>query len=447
MKTIKDIMTTDVVWISPTARVKTAVNLMKSQNIGALPVVSANDAVGGLVTYQSVLGEPQDAAVTEVMETDLPIITSEKSLRDAAEVLGETHSDHLLVMQENRLAGIISATDLLPELGRNFDPLTGLSWSDAFREWGISALKSGTEISIVFFDLDNFGHFNKQFGHVIGDKVLVEVAEVVKASVDLQTDLPCRYGGDEFAIVSTRNADEAQTLAESIRKSITQISIPDLPEGISGTYGIFGGRRTKEREDMHFAATMDDLITRASKECMGKKAARIAAQSVPRPDEGSEHKAGSGLSGPKRSFRLKIQTIGITTTGAEAKVDITLARGEQEYSREVSGYIVEGKNLLRLVAEATAGAACKSIASDHGIAIEDVWVTDNHKGDEIVTVVAIFITPRYTTRHAGSAVIKRGDSSRAAAAALMSAINRQIEFVPQASPEQTEEAPLASAGV
>ncbi|NLN76897.1 MAG: CBS domain-containing protein [Armatimonadetes bacterium] len=437
MKTVGEIMATDVVWVNPSARVKTAVILMKGHSFGALPVVQGNDEVVGVVTYQDVLGQPPDTVLSNVMSPEYVSIASDIGVVDAAEIMSREHTDYLLVLDDGRLKGIVSHSDLLPELGKSFDPLTGLAWSDQFRAWAISALKRGQEISIIFFDLDRFGAFNKNYGHVIGDTVLKEVSEVFKKSIDSNRDFVCRYGGDEFVIASIRNADDAVGLADAIKEGIAAIAIPELPTGISGSYGIAGGRRTNERRDIHFAATLDNLVTRASKNCTLSKPARVAqaqreaeaasqttAQQTPQP-------ATSAANVAAPAARLKLETISLTSTGTEATVKVTLNHDGREYTREASGYLVEGINTLRLAAEAAAGAVAKCLPAGHGIVVEDVLLQSGVRGDQVLTVIAIFITPRYATRTAGSVVIKRGDQLRAAAAAVMAAVNRQTEIVGQ----------------
>ncbi|MCE5199318.1 GGDEF domain-containing protein, partial [bacterium] len=274
MKTIRDLMTADVVWLSPTARVKSAVLLMKGHNIGALPVVNGEGVVG-LITLLNLLGEPQDAAIEEVMSRDFITIEPDTPIYDAADVMSETGAGHLVVMEDGQLVGIVSHGDLMPELGRTYDPLTDLPWSDSFREWSMNALKRGTEISLILFDLNRFGQFNKKYGHVVGDNVIKQVASVLKKGVDPDLDFLCRYGGDEFGIVTERHADEAIALADILQQRISEIEVPDLPEGVSATYGMAGGRRTKEREDVHYASTIDNLITRASKNCTANKPHRV----------------------------------------------------------------------------------------------------------------------------------------------------------------------------
>ena len=410
-------MTADVVWVSPSSRVKTAVILMKGHDISALPVVSG-EAVVGLVTEHGVLGEPPDTPITDVMDKDYVAVEPEMTAVEAADEMNRTRASHLLVLEGSRLIGIVSRTDLMPEVGKNYDPLTGLQWSDSFREWAMAALKRGLEISVIFFDLDRFGLFNKKHGHVVGDNVLKEVAEVVKTGISLDTDFACRYGGDEFVVVSSRHADDAAALADALKQRIDQIRIAEVPEGVSGTYGIFGGRRTREREDIHFAATVDTLITRASKNCTAKKRELEAVPEAP---------AAAQPPAPSPIQRLKIGTLTISTTDTEAKVIVTLTRGGREFSHEASARVTGTANTLRLVTEAAASAASASLPQGYGIVVEAASVHSAGTEEDIVSVVTTFVSPRWSVRHVGSAVVRRGDQYRAAVAALLASVNRLLE--------------------
>lgn len=101
--------------------------------------------------------------------------------------------------------------------------------------------------------------------------------------------------------------------------------------------------------------------------------------------------------------------------------------------------------MLRLVAEATAGAASKSLSSDYGIAIDEVTSFQTVDEREMVMAIATFVTPRDSTTHAGCAFVRRSDPYRAAAAAVLSALNRQISAAPWAksAPEADRSAPEA----
>lgn len=421
MKTIRELMTSDVVWISPSARVKTAVVLMKGHKIGALPVVQSDEVVG-LLTQLAVLGAPPDAVVSDVMDTDFLVAQPDTPVSDAAEMMNMSAACCILAMENGRLVGMVTRSDLMPELGKNFDPLTDLPWSDALREWAMRALKHGIEISVILFDLDKFGQYNKKHGHVIGDAVIKEAAKVLKAGTNPEIDLVCRYGGDEFGIVTSRNRDEAVLLADSLKAQIGQIRIPGVPEGVSGTYGIFGGRRTKEREDIHYAATIDDLITRASKNCIASKPGRAEeATAAPQPP------AQPAPPAPKPAVRLKIKSVTISTTETEVKAGVTLSQGDREFHGEAEGYSSGGGASMRVVAEAAAKAACESLEPGNAVVVEGVTTHRVGTEDEVVSVTTTFIGPRLNVRHVGSALVRRGDHHRTAVAALLSSVNRLIE--------------------
>jgi diguanylate cyclase (GGDEF)-like protein len=71
-------------------------------------------------------------------------------------------------------------------------------------------------------DIDFFKKFNDTHGHQVGDEVLRQVAKVLKAQ-SRETDLPCRYGGEEFGVIlPTTDAASARIVAERIRLAIEE---------------------------------------------------------------------------------------------------------------------------------------------------------------------------------------------------------------------------------
>jgi diguanylate cyclase len=109
------------------------------------------------------------------------------------------------------------------------DSLTGLSNRRAFddelkrrfAEWR----RIGSPCSLVLLDIDFFKKFNDTHGHQVGDDVLKSVARVlVKQCHDM--DLPCRYGGEEFAVIMpATQAAKACKGAERIRIAIENSTI------------------------------------------------------------------------------------------------------------------------------------------------------------------------------------------------------------------------------
>ncbi len=196
----------------------------------------------------------------------------------------------------------------------------------------------------------------------------------------------------------------------------------DVPEGVSATYGIFGGRRTKEREDIHYAATIDDLITRASKNCTASKPGRAEPIQPFAPSKAPETPA------PRPPARLKIKNVTISTTETEVKASVVLSRGDEDHQGEAEGYSSGGGASLRIVAEAAAKAACESLESGCAIVVEGVTTHRVGTEDEVVSVATTFIGPRLNVRHVGSAFVRRGDPHRTAVAALLASVNRLLEL-------------------
>jgi len=82
-----------------------------------------------------------------------------------------------------------------------------------------------TTMSLIMCDIDYFKEVNDRYGHEAGDKVLIDIANVIKNTIR-RTDIAARWGGEEFLIVLPKtNKKEAYTVAEKIRKNILELLV------------------------------------------------------------------------------------------------------------------------------------------------------------------------------------------------------------------------------
>ena len=107
----------------------------------------------------------------------------------------------------------------------NTDLLTGLAsrkrFTDAIEREVARSLRYGAPLTLLLLDVDQFKRVNDEFGHAAGDRALVRVADSLRSSCR-QTDLPARYGGDEFALLLPETTGEsglglAQRIALALR--------------------------------------------------------------------------------------------------------------------------------------------------------------------------------------------------------------------------------------
>ena len=124
------------------------------------------------------------------------------------------------------------------------DAMTGL-WNRAFfdqrlKEELLAADRYGRELSLVLLDVDHFKQLNDTCGHPFGDLVLQTVGEVL-LNTARASDLPFRYGGEEFGVVLREtNLDEALQTAERIRSRIAELPFRQKGQDIriTASFGV-----------------------------------------------------------------------------------------------------------------------------------------------------------------------------------------------------------------
>lgn len=126
------------------------------------------------------------------------------------------------------------------------DPMTGLFnrrfFNDNLHRELNRAVRLGHQLNLVLMDLDHFKQINDQYGHQVGDEVILIFADAMR-EVFRAADIPCRYGGEEFVVImpdsptgAAKNA--ARRLSQFLVETCQQRALP-LPNGsVSFTAGI-----------------------------------------------------------------------------------------------------------------------------------------------------------------------------------------------------------------
>ncbi len=273
------------VWLDADQLASTARMLMDGYKVPAIGVVDSSRNLIGWITAVELVGTTIETKLSEVMIAPPEAIGAYLTVREAAGELIKRDVDCLPVVKDNMFWSIVTSRSLLGKLRESFDPMTELPWSDALREWGIDQLEKGVEIVILFVDLNNFGKFNKQFGHVVGDRVIKKVSAHLSSKIDPTSDVLVRYGGDEFAIGTSREREEAESLMESILGDGHGLDVEGVEVPVTFAVGIYGGRRTKTRNNVHGASNLDNLVNLASRDCLAKKEGPVVVQSGTEPEE------------------------------------------------------------------------------------------------------------------------------------------------------------------
>lgn len=139
-------------------------------------------------------------------------------------------------------------------------------------------------LSVIMMDIDDFKNINDLYGHQVGDKVIIKIAQILSDTCR-STDSICRYGGEEFAVIMPdTNLTDAGLLAERIRTNINETEfINGLHITLSGGISKFTGETAEELiacADLYLysakskgknrfeMAKRDEIVTRHQADCL-----------------------------------------------------------------------------------------------------------------------------------------------------------------------------------
>ncbi len=216
---------------------------------------------------------------------DLPLIAfadDQKSLIDGFQ-LGASDAVHIEIDPTElsvRINRHIQRWQRLLELRKSQEELQKMALTDPLTQLGNRATfdmsikqaaartqRSGIPYSLLMIDLDHFKAFNDSHGHQVGDVILRLVAEAIGTAAR-DSDICCRYGGEEFAVIlPDTKGKNAEILASRIHRRIKQVSQaqPLDRQPITVSIGISSANRRNNSHPQSLVEEADQALYLAKK--------------------------------------------------------------------------------------------------------------------------------------------------------------------------------------
>lgn len=146
---------------------------------------------------------------------------------------------------------------------RHFDQALGEEWQKHAQNQQL--------LSLILCDVDFFKQYNDSYGHLAGDDCLKKVASVIAKTCQRLSDLPCRYGGEEFAVILPKTTPEgAFKVAQTIQANLKQLQLPHEYSRVSSLVTLSIGIATMIPDAI---STPKTLLEEADRSLLAAKAA------------------------------------------------------------------------------------------------------------------------------------------------------------------------------
>lgn len=183
-------------------------------------VINASPILSGTNKTQGVLITLDDITELEQRNTDLETMVTR---------LEDSHAE---VKEQNKELHFFATRDSMTGC------LNRRTFTEQFEEAFNKTREESTELSCIMADLDHFKQVNDNYGHSVGDEVIILLADILKSSTR-KVDLVGRYGGEEFCVVFPGlSADETFVVAERIRLRVKEESSKRFEAGPRVTISI-----------------------------------------------------------------------------------------------------------------------------------------------------------------------------------------------------------------
>lgn len=192
------------------------------------------------------------------------------------EIGNELHTTSEKLRRANDQLELLATTDGLTEIYNH------RYFMDQIDEKFEEAKKQSAPLSLLMIDIDHFKAFNDNHGHMTGDLVLKEVAQILKTNCR-RPDIVARYGGEEFAIILLEtDSHQAEKMAEKIRIAVESYHLPEDKEARRVTVSIgIGTTGDGIQSPDHLISSADKALYRAKAEGRNRVAFRGKTQPTP----------------------------------------------------------------------------------------------------------------------------------------------------------------------
>lgn len=238
------------------------IKLMKFKHVDSVIIVDNDQFPLGIFTTKDFLNIMHDNTdlfipIKNYMNSPLQSVHHDVKIFEALEFIREKRFKRLVVTDDDgKLKGVITQSELLRLVNNKWmeiikqkgDELSKINQKllektvsleekastdfltklynrrkfDDIMEYEVNQVKryKDRDLCVLLLDIDGFKYINDTYGHDIGDKILQDIARILKIS-SRQSDVVCRWGGEEFAIaLSETNLENALIVSEKIRITI-----------------------------------------------------------------------------------------------------------------------------------------------------------------------------------------------------------------------------------
>jgi len=218
----------------------------------------------GLVTFERTYAFAPDVPIIVLTDLDDQEVATRTVQGGAQDFLGKREVEKGLLARSIRYAverhRLLSALRSLSLI----DDLTGLYNRRGFRELGAQHLKLARRMArgvlLLVLDIDRFKTINDTLGHHVGDRVLIRLAELLKATFR-RSDLLARLDGDDFGVLAMQASDDdADLIVERFRERVREFNGTSRePYRLSVSLGV-------SLYDPEVPASLERLLERAEEE-------------------------------------------------------------------------------------------------------------------------------------------------------------------------------------